>query len=168
MAGKKKRRLLHQARQEAARQAEGVRLDADPAVALQEVLDRSLVMMRYAASQADELDSDSLFVSGWTGGENGSFAKVPHEWLRLEADLRQEVATLAGRMVQLGIADRAVALEEAKAAILINAILAAARKSGIARDQIKALGPAIREELQTITGAAEGDGKPAGRLTNAA
>jgi hypothetical protein len=145
MAGAKNKRALHLARQEAARNAEGVRLDIDPADALQEVLDRAVSMLRFAGSKADELPESDVMV-------NTAFGPMLNAWARLETDLRQEVGALASRMVQIGIADRAVRVQEAKAALLVQAIMAAARDAGIPRDKVRALGPALRTQLAALEG----------------
>lgn len=145
MAGQRNRKLLHAARTEAARQSAGVRLDIDPIDALQECLDGAVAMLRWAGQKADKVPADKVMLTGPFGG-------YPNEFVRLEQDMRKEVAGLAARMVDLEIADRSVAIQEAKAILLVQAIQAAARKAGISRDKVKLLGPALREELAVIEG----------------
>lgn len=153
MASKKRSRQLKAARAEVARRVDGVRFDIDPADALQEVLDRAVSMLRVVGSNADEVKEDEMTVMT-------AFGPIENMWLRLERDLRQEVGALAARMVQIGIADRAVKVQEAKAVLLVQAIQAAAREVGIPRDKVKALGPALRTNLELMSGEGEGGGPP--------
>lgn len=147
MAGRKNSKLLHAAREEAARQSAGVKLDMDPIDALQECLDGAVSMLRWAGVKAAKVPDDKVMVMT-------AFGPIPNQYVRLEQDMRKEVAGLAARMVDLDIADRSVRLQEAKAMLIVQAIQAAARKAGIPRDQIKLLGPALRDELLTIEGTA--------------
>jgi hypothetical protein len=105
-------------------------------------------MLTYIMGKVDELAEDEIFVGT-------AFGPIPNQWLRLEADLRQEVERSAGKMVQLGIADRAVKLQEAKAALMVQALLAAARDAGIPREQVRKLGPALRTRLREAAGELE-------------
>lgn len=114
--------------------------------ALQEVLDRAVGAWRYAAEKADLVQEDEFWVSKVDA--QGNTLVEPNKWAQLEIQARQEVAELAGLMSKLGLAERAVRVEEARAALVIGAIRDAARDAGIPAGQVKALGAALRERLE--------------------
>lgn len=146
VAGSKNKRALHLAREEAQRNAFAAEpLGIDPGAALQLTLDRAVSMLTFAGAKADALNEDEITV-------HTAFGPVDHQWIRLERELRQEVAGIAARMVQIGIAEHHLRLKEAQATLLLQAILAAARDAGIPRDKVKRLGPALRTHLEVVQG----------------
>jgi hypothetical protein len=72
----------------------------DPVYALQVVLDRTYSWLTYAADRVERLDEKKLW-RNTTG-----VGRIPHEWIRLERDLRAELAYLSARMLDLDIEDR--------------------------------------------------------------
>lgn len=143
----KRARLMREVHREAAHGTLGIRLNINPIDALQEVLDRAVALLRHYADEADNLAEDKLLV-------DTAFGRMPHHWVRLEQDARAEVERIAGGMVRNGIADRAVKVQEAKAILMVQAIVAAAEEVGIPRAQVRALGPAVRQRLLALEEAA--------------
>lgn len=145
---KMRNRAVAQCMDDASRYLAGKPLDPiDPADALQFVLNRGVALLAYASERVDTLPEDELYIST-------PFGPVECAWLVMEEKLRKEVGYTAARMVDIGIADRAVQLEEAKAALFVRAVMEAAREAGISRDKIKQLGPAIRVQLELLSGEA--------------
>lgn len=135
----------------AAEQGAPIKLGVSTADAMQECLDRAVALWRFAAQQVDKLDftpsqPDAFFET--RVGPGGATEVVPNRWYNLEMVARAEVEKLAGMMTQLGIAERQVQLEEAKAALMIAAIRDAAIEAGFDADQVRALGAALRKRLE--------------------
>jgi hypothetical protein len=146
MAGHKNRRLYHAAREEARRYADAhPSPDIDPAQALQWQVNRLMDLCRHAASKVDELPEDELTIMT-------QFGPVDHHWVRLEGRYRQELGALCVQVERVGLAERLVRLEEAKAQLLVRAITEAAREVGISRDKVRKLGPALRTQLRLVQG----------------
>lgn len=75
-----------------------------------------------------------------------------HRYLRMEREARVEVEKLAAMMTQLGIAERVVRVEEAKAALLIAAVRDAAMEAGFDHDDVRKLGEALRHRVENGLG----------------
>jgi len=121
--------------------------DTTVATALQECLERATGNMRYAASEVDKLGPDEFWVEKFDA--QGNRLVEPNKWYQLEAECRAEVEKLAGMMAGLGIAERMVQVEEAKAALLVAAIRDAAREAGLNGAQVRKLGSALRARLES-------------------
>lgn len=80
--------------------------------------------------------------------EGAYIGEEPSKWYRLEAAARAEVTNLAGMMEKLGLAERLVRVEEARAALVVRAVAEAAREVGVPRDQVRAMGELIRSKLE--------------------
>jgi hypothetical protein len=150
MAGHKNRALLHAARAEARRFAdEHPSPGTTPLDALQWLVNRVTDQLKHAAHRADSLAEDEMEVMG-------PFGPIPNKWIRLETDLRQELGTLAINMERVGLAERMVNLQEARAALVVQALVAAAEEAGIPRHKLKVIGPAFRRHLTLLQGGGEG------------
>lgn len=146
MAGQKNRKLLHAARAQAERYAaEHPMADANPVQVLQFILSRRLAALKHAIQKAEALREDDMF-------KDGPFGTYANEWVRLEQDLAQEVATLCIQMERVGLAERLVSLQEAQATLLVRALTEAAQEAGIPRAQLRELGPAFRRHLTLLQG----------------
>jgi hypothetical protein len=77
----------------------------------------------------------------------GNIKVEPNKWFVLERAMREEAVKLATKMVELGLAERAVAVEEAKAVMVAQAVRAAAEAAGLAPLQIERLGEELRKGL---------------------
>jgi hypothetical protein len=102
--------------------------------------------MRYAASEVDKLSPDEFWVQKVDA--QGNTLVEPNKWYQLEERCREEVGKLAGLMSQLGIAERQVQVEEARAMLVVAAIRDAARDAGLTQAQTRALGSALRTRLR--------------------
>jgi hypothetical protein len=123
-----------------------------PAEALQWLLNRITDQLKHAAHQADSLAENELEVMG-------PFGPVPNVWIRLEKDLRGELASLGVNLERVGLAERLVNIKEAQATLLINALTAAAEEAGIPRSKLRTLGPAFRRHLTLLQGGASPEGR---------
>jgi hypothetical protein len=117
--------------------------DADPVTALQWMVSRLLELTKHAAYRVDQLHEDELTIMT-------QFGPIDHHWVRLERQYREELGTLCVNVERVGLAERLVRLEEAKAHILVQAIQMAARDVGIPRAKVKELGPALRTHLSAL------------------
>lgn len=124
--------------------------------ALQECLDRAVGLWRFADDQLDKVtitsadaDPDAPFEGFFEElpGPGGSVTVVPNRWYTLSKEARKDVEHLAGMMTQLGIAERHVRVEEARAVLVISAIKEAAMDAGLSNDQVKLLGASLRDKL---------------------
>lgn len=70
-----------------------------------------------------------------------------HRYSLMEEEARREIEKLAAMMTQLGIAERVVRVEEAKAALMVAAVREAAIAAGIPPDMVRSLGAALRERV---------------------
>jgi hypothetical protein len=142
MAGTKNSRLMRDMKARAALDPSRPAFnDVSPEQALQETLDRAYSWMIYWATVADKLSIEDR----WRSTING---KIPHEAIRAEAEYRQEVAYLAARALDLGIAERQVALNERTAAALVGVLDQAMDAAGLNKDQRRALGAGLREAIE--------------------
>lgn len=108
-----------------------------PSNAMQYVLDRAVHMLRNAEAGVEKLEPDEV----WRDTQVG---KIPNEWIRLEADLRQEVAQQAGRMIALDIEGRRANAAEAMALALAPVFKQILAELNLTPDQ-QAAAPAIVE-----------------------
>lgn len=142
-------KLLHAARAEARRfAADNPSPDVTPAEALQWLLNRVTDQLKFAAHKADNLKDNELEVMT-------AFGPMPNEWIRLEKDLREELGRLAVNMERVGIAERMVRLQEARALLIIRALTEAALEVGVPRSKLKELGPVFRAKLAVLEGGGE-------------
>lgn len=143
MAGRKhtgNNRLMHEARKETERRRSSVPLGANPIDVLQEVIDGAVADLRFAQEQVDRLGVDEVFRQTAQG-------TVPNEWIRLRDVYRDEVERVANNLVRNGIAERIVNIKAAEAALMVQAVQAAAIDAGIPPEQVRVLGAALRERL---------------------
>lgn len=149
MPGQAQRKLTHAARAEAARHFEANPLPhTDPAEALQWMVDRITAMLKYAAHQADDLPDAEREVMG-------AFGPIPHYWIRVENDLRQELSTLCVNVERIGLADRMIRIQESRATLINRAMVAALKEAGVKQAVIREVGPSFVRHLRLIQGGAE-------------
>lgn len=134
-------RAVLQATQDAAERERLV--NVDPAAALQELISRFTARWRHACDEVDQLRPEQLTIMT-------AYGPVDHEWIRAEERLGAQLAKLCVEVERIGLADRLISLEEAKAQMFVRALQAAAADIGISRDQVRDLGPAFRTRLAQI------------------
>jgi hypothetical protein len=127
---------------------------ADPVGTLQWLLSRRTSMLKVVAKLVDDLAPEDLTVMG-------TFGPCEHQYVRLEKDLAQEVGALCINMERVGLAERLVNIQEAKATLILRALTAAAEEQGIPRHQLRGLGPAFRRHLTLLQGGASPEGRAA-------
>lgn len=103
--------------------------------------------MLWAGRQADDVPLDQFWVDKWDA--QGNRLVEPNKWFQLERAMRDEAVKLAARMQELGLAERAVALEEAKAVMVAQAVRAAAEAAGFDEEQVQRLGVELRKSLES-------------------
>lgn len=74
---------------------------------------------------------------------------IPNEWIRLRDDYRNQLEAMLQSLIRNGIAERHIAIEEAKAVLLVSQIREAARDAGLSPTQVKALGASLRARLES-------------------
>jgi hypothetical protein len=124
----KRRKLLVEVRQEAAEFAQGLKRNADPAEAVQEVLDNLISAYQYATQKMMELPTDEYWVDTLGG-------KVVHEWIREQERLGLQVVHVAGKASAMGLAERQVRLQEAQAAIFASVVDEVLKSLGLGTEQ---------------------------------
>lgn len=163
-----RRRIFRELVHIAAEQGASIPLGISTGDALQECLDRAVALMRFAQQQVDQLPyNDTVPTDPDTGlpllaslsyqddplyevidNPQGPDVVQRHRYLLMETEARVEVEKLAAMMTQLGIAERVVRVEEAKAALLIAAVRDAAISAGFDHDDVRKLGEALRHRVE--------------------
>lgn len=113
---------------------------------LEWALRRVHAAMLWAGQQADGVHPDDYWVEYLD--PVGNTRVEPNKWAQLERSLRQEAVTLAARMQDLGLAERAVQLEEAKAIQVVGAMRAACEAAGVPPEQVVEVGVQLRRLLE--------------------
>jgi hypothetical protein len=119
---------------------------------LQECLERATGGLRFAAAEVDKLKGDDFWVQKVDA--QGNVLVEPNKWYQLEQACRAEVEELATKMLSLDIDSRLAAVEEARAMLMFRAVVEAAKKVGLDPATVRALGSALRGELEAIEGTA--------------
>jgi hypothetical protein len=117
---------------------------------LDEVLNRTIDIWRWAATQADKVPEAEFWVEGFDSDENK--ITEPNKWFQLEAAARDEAFTMLSTMTSLDIDDRRVKVEEFQLEVLGRALRAAARDAGLSQEQQTALGIELRRHIAIIEG----------------
>lgn len=152
-----KAKQYHAAREEARRHADAhPSPNADPGEALQWIVNRVFDQLRYAATKADAVPEDEVEIMT-------PFGPVSHQWIRAEERLRVELSSLCVNVERVGLAERMVRIQEARALLIVQALTEACADAGIPRSKLKQIGPAFRERLALIEGSGEGDGNSTAR-----
>jgi len=156
-----KRRILRQAKAEAqetaasavlrASDGTGGELAVAPATSTTAILAWAMRRvhgtMLMAAHQADAVPMDKFWVRYYDA--QGNIRTEPNKWFQLEQAMRNEAVRLAAKMVELGLAERQVALEEAKAVMVAQAVRTAAEAAGLNDEQVHRLGEELRKGLES-------------------
>jgi hypothetical protein len=153
--GHSNRKLLAEARAATTARRSAARLDATPVDAIQEILDGYVADLRLAQKMVDGLDELELWRITYQrdlDGELVETGRMPNEWIRLRDDYRQELATLATRMVSQGIAEKAVNVRAAQAALMATMVKEALRRAGADPTLIARAGDELRQLAQEATG----------------
>jgi hypothetical protein len=157
----KNAKLLHAARAEARRHADlNPPPHTDPGEALQWLLDRLMDQAKYLAMKVDNLPEDKLTVMT-------AFGPMDHEYVRAQTRVHAELASLCVNMERVGLAERMVRLQEARALLIIRALTEAALEVGIPRSKLKELGPRFRAKLAGLEGGGETTSGPRPALRSA-
>jgi hypothetical protein len=114
---------------------------------LQNLVDRLAARLYHAQQEVDKLRPEQLTVMTAMG-------PIDHHWIRAEDGITARLSRLLVDIERNDLAERMVRVEEAKAMMMVRAIQMAAEQVGISRDQVRALGPAIRDQLALLQGGA--------------
>lgn len=146
----------------AATQGATIPLGVSTGEALQQCLDRAVSLLRFAQDQVDSIlpeDHDDTIPFSRLSPKDDPLYEVyenpqgppvirQHRYILMEREARLEVEKLAAMMTQLGIAERVVRLEEAKAALFIAAVREAAIDAGLDHEAVRKLGAALRHRVE--------------------
>ena len=142
----KQRALLKDALRKSAIEAPD--MQAVPDEALQAVLDRTYSMLAFAMKKVDRLNGTEL----WRNTREG---RVPNEWIRLEQDLRAEVAYISGRMIDLNIEGRKANAAELMASAIAPVLKRILSELELTDEQRKAAPRIVRQHLTLLEKPAE-------------
>jgi hypothetical protein len=143
--GHRNRRALAEARASVADRRSAQRLDVNPVDAIQEVLDGLTADLRLTQKMVDTLPENQLWRDTMVG-------KLPNEWIRLRDEYRDRTAALAGSMVARGIAEKAVNVSAARAALMATMVKEAMRRAGAPPELIQATGDHLRQLAEEAAG----------------
>lgn len=118
----------------------------DPVSAIQWIIDRLYNRLVHASTEVDKLRPGQLTVMT-------AFGPTDHEWVRAEHQLTAQLARVCSDAAKIGLAERMLNIEEAKAQLILRAFTAAAIDCGIDRDQLRSIAPKFREHLGLLQGA---------------
>lgn len=143
----RRRRLLLEAAQEAGQFAEGVRLNVDPADAIQQILDNMMMAYNYSLEKMFTLTEDEYFEDTITG-------KRINPWIAEQERLALQVTHIAGKAAAMGLAERVVRLQEQQAAIFATIVEAALNAAGIDAEDRRKVHEGIAIRMEDIEGTA--------------
>lgn len=146
--GHKNRRMLAEARAVTATRRSAARIDANPVDVLQEVLDGLTQDLRFAQKMVDGLTEEELWRITYQRDLDGTLVetgRIPNEWIRLRDDYSERIAALAGSMIARGIAEKAVNVRAAQAALMATMVKEALKRAGLSQDQIARVGGELRQ-----------------------
>jgi hypothetical protein len=135
--GQPRTRLLTAAEAETATQRSTAPLNIDPADAMAEALDAKVQSLRYAQKQVDAIPLAEMWRDTMVG-------KVEHEWIKLRNRYLNEVFAMGAKLASLGIDERHVMIQEAKAVMMVSMVKQAAERSGLTQKQVAALGRELK------------------------
>lgn len=118
-------------------------MQVSPEDALQECLNRAYEYMLVFARMAETIPKDKLFRETING-------EILHPVIRAESEVRAEVAYLAAKSMDLGLAERQVQLSERTTDIFSEVIEAVMTQIGLNETQRQAVGPALREQMARL------------------
>lgn len=132
------RKRLREARTTTTARRSAARLDANPVDVIQETLDGLVADLRFTQKMVDQLPETDLWRDTMVG-------RIPNEWIRLRDEYRQEASALAGSMITRGIAERAVNVRAAQAALMATMVKEAMRRAGLPQEAIRSVGDELRQ-----------------------
>lgn len=133
------KRALAEARAVTATRRSAARIDANPVEVLQETLDGMVQDLRFSQRMVDTLPEEQLWRDTMMAG------RIPNEWIRLRDDYRDRVAALAGSMITRGIAEKAVNVRAAQAALMATMVREAMTRAGVPQDLVSKTGEQLRQ-----------------------
>jgi hypothetical protein len=148
---------LAEARASTAARRSSVRIDALPVDVLQEILDGYVADLRFTQKMVDGLQEHELWRITYQrdlDGELVETGRMPNEWVRLRDDYREHLAALSAKMVSQGIAEKAVNIKAAQAALVATMVKEALRRAGADQDLIARTGNHLRQLAEEATGGA--------------
>jgi hypothetical protein len=110
-----------------------------------EVLDGLTADLRLTQKMVDTLPESQLWRDTMVG-------RLPNEWIRLRDEYRDRTAALAGSMVARGIAEKAVNVSAARAALMATMVKEAMRRAGAPPELIQATGDHLRQLAEEAAG----------------
>lgn len=131
------RKRLREAKATTVARRSSTRLDVNPVDVIQETLDGLVGDLRFTQRMCDQLEEPELWRDTMVG-------RIPNEWIRLRDDYRSQAAALAGSMVARGIAEKAVNVRAAQAALMATMVKEAMRRAGLPQEAIRAVGEELR------------------------
>jgi hypothetical protein len=135
----KNSKKLAEARAATSQRRSASRLGADPYDVIQETLDGLVQDLRFTQKMVDALPEGDLWRETLMSG------RIPNEWIRLRDDYRDRAAALAGSMITRGIAEKAVNVRAAQAALMATMVKEAMRRAGLPQEAIAAVGNELRQ-----------------------
>jgi hypothetical protein len=114
-----------------------VLVEAEPVEVIQEVLDSLTADLRFAQRQVDRIPVDEFWRDTMVG-------RIPNEWVRYRDEIRDKLHYLAGRMIERGIAERAVNVRAAQTALMATMVKEAMVRAGLNGDQVASVGDELR------------------------
>lgn len=132
------KKRLAEARLALANRPSAPEINALPTDVLQEIVDGLVADLRFTQAKVNGLTIDNFWRDTMVG-------RIPNEWVRLRDEYRDKIAMLMTKMVSLGIADRAVAVQEAQMAMVATMVQEALRRAGADDMLIRRTGEELRQ-----------------------
>lgn len=143
--GQPNRKMLAEARAVTVTRRSAPRIEANPVDVLQETLDGMVSDLRFTQKMVDSLPEDQIWRDTMMG-------RIPNEWIRLRDEYRDRTAALSGSMITRGIAEKAVNVRAAQAALMATMVREAMTRAGVPPELVTKTGEALRQLAVEATG----------------
>lgn len=135
--------MLHEALEEVKDLTPAPRRGVDPAEAIQEILDNLQAMYRYATKRVVFMTENEYFRDTIAG-------PIPNEWIREQERLGMQIVHVAGKASSMGLAERAVRIQEAQASMFATILEEALKVHGLTMEDRRTVMNIVAERLDDI------------------
>lgn len=104
----------------------------------------------FVCSMADKVRGESFWVSKLDA--QGNLLVEPNKWFQLEERMRLQLVEMVETAQRFGLAERMVAVTEARQVLVAQAVRDAAIDAGLGPEQVASLGNSLRKRLEAASG----------------
>lgn len=138
-----RKRLLHEAMAEVGDLVAVHSRGVDPAIAVQDILDSLMSLFKVATAKVAFTPEDEYFIETIAG-------PVPNKWLREQERLMMQIVHVSSKAASMGLAERAVRVQEAQAAMFAMVLEKVLLNKGLDFDARREIMAGVAEEFDSI------------------